>query len=242
MYYEDYEYDYPQEDMKTEFHIALDDLIDAEVEKRLEERIKDIDRLRENQKQYNEKIAEANNKVKEANNKRLEADKARMRAESERDNIIKQCEQSISDATQQKLIDVFGDWLNETYVYYLKGDRHFEYCPYCNQGRVEITLPDGAKATTSCKVCNGSYRMEYCYHQVHSIRTEYPCFVKEKKGIVAPYFIQADWQGVSKVALRDVMTRDEAEKKAKTLNETNRKNALKRFEERKKKLDEENTK
>ena len=64
MYYEDY--DYSEEDLKTDFHIALDDLIDAEVEKRLEERIKDIAYLRERQKQYDEKIAEANNKVKEA--------------------------------------------------------------------------------------------------------------------------------------------------------------------------------
>jgi hypothetical protein len=84
--------------------------------------------------------------------------------------------------------------------------------------------------------------MEYRYHKVRSITTEYPCFVKEKKGIVAPYFIKTDWHGGTKVALRDVMTRGEAEKKAKELNETNKRNALKRFEERKKKLDEENTK
>lgn len=240
-YYENY-YEIPEEDLKTDFHFALDNLIDAEVQKRLEERIKDIDILRENQKQYDEKIAEANNKVKEAENKRLEADRARMSAERERDNTIKECEQSISDITQQKLLDVFGDWLNETYVYYLKRDDDRVYCPYCNQGKVEIKLPDGSKATTTCKVCNGNHRMEYFYYEVKSMRTEYPCFVKENAKSVAPYFVETNWYGGNKVALRDVMTRDEAEKKAKTLNETNRRNALKRFEERKKKLDEENTK
>lgn len=69
MYYEDYAYDYPTEDMKTEFHIKLDDIIDEEVEKRLEERIEDIAYLREKQKQYDEKIAEAKAKQLNEENK-----------------------------------------------------------------------------------------------------------------------------------------------------------------------------
>ena len=61
-YYESY-YEIPEEELKTDFHFALDKIIDAEVEKRLEERIEDINHLRERQKQYDEKISEANNKV-----------------------------------------------------------------------------------------------------------------------------------------------------------------------------------
>lgn len=242
MYYEDY-YDFSEEDLKTDFHIALDKIIDIEVEKRLEDCVKDIDRLRENQKQYDEKIAEANNKVKEAENKRLEADRARMSAERERDNIIKHCEQSISDATQQKLDEMFGYWLNERYVYYLHKDKSYVHCPYCNSGKVEIKLPNGDKATTQCKVCSGG-RVEYVYYAADSIETNYPTFIKEKKGkILTPGFVKPGrYFGIVEIPLRDVMTREEAEKKAKIRNEENARNALKRLEERKKKLDEENTK
>ena len=244
MYYEDYydTYGISDEDLKTDFHFALDKVIDIEVDKRLEERIKDIDRLRENQKQYDEKIAEANNKVKEAENKRLEADRARMSAERELDNTIKQCEQSISDATQQKLDEMFGHWLNEKYAYYLHKDKAYVYCPYCNSGKVEIKLPNGDKATTQCKVCNGNNRVEYVYYEKSSISTDYPTFIKENNSkTLAPYFVRPGrYYGIDKVALRDVMTREEAEEKVKTRNEENRRNALKRLEERKKKLDEEN--
>lgn len=246
MYYENC-YDYcgiSDKDLKTDFHFALDNLIDAEVEKRLEERIKDIDALREKQKQYDEKIAEANSKVKEAETKRLEADRARMSAERERDNTIKQCEQSISDATQQKLDEMFGHWLDERSVYYLRKDKSYAYCPYCNSGKVEIKLPSGDKATTKCKVCDGHGRVEYTYYETESIETSYPTFIKEKQGkILTPGFVRPGrYYGLVEVALRDVMTREEAEKKAKDRNEENRRNALKRLEERKKKLDEENTK
>lgn len=240
-YYENY-YEIPEEDLKTDFHIALDKIIDFEVEKRLEERVKDIDLLREKQKQYDDKIAEANNKVKEADDKRLEADRARMTAERERDNTIKQCEQSISDATQQKLDEMFGHWLDERKVYYLRKDKSYVYCPYCNSGKVEIKLPSGDKATTKCKVCDGSGRVEYTYYETESIETDYPTFKKENQGkTLAPCFVRPGrYYGLVEVPLRDVMTRDEAEKKTKERNEENRRNALKRLEERKKKLDEEN--
>lgn len=240
-YYENY-YEIPEEDLKTGFHFAIDKVIDFEVEKRLEERIEDIDRLRENQKQYDEKIAEANNKVKEAEDKRFEADRARMTAERERDNTIKQCRQSISDAIQQKLDEMFGHWLDERYVYYLHKDKSYVYCPYCNSGKVEIKLPNGDKATTKCKVCNGNNRLEYVYYDVDSIETSYPTFKKENQGkTLTPCFVRPGrYYGMTEVPLRDVMTREEAEKKAKTRNEENQRNALKRLEERKKKLDEEN--
>lgn len=241
MYYEDY-YDISDEDLKTDFHIALDDLIDAEVEKRLEVRIKDIDILRENQKHYDEKIAEANDKVKEANDKAHEAKLALMRAERERDDTIKQCQQSISDTTQQKLDEMFGHWLDESYAYYLQKDKSYVHCPYCNNGKVEIKLPNGDKATTTCKVCGGSGRMEYVYYTKESVETSHPSFMKENKGkTFTPCFVRPGrFYGVVEVPLRDIMTRDEAEKKVKTRNEENYQNALKRLEERKKKLDEEN--
>ena len=242
-YYENY-YEIPEEDLKTDFHFALDKIIDIEVEKRLEDRIKDIDHLRENQKQYDEKIADANNKVKEADTKRQEAERARMVAERERDNTIEQCEQSISDATKQKLDEMFGHWLNESYVYYLHKDKSYAYCPYCNNGQVEIKLPNGDKATTKCKVCGGNSRVEYVYYDVDSIETSHPTFIKENKGkTLTPGFVRPGrYYGMVEVPLRDVMTREEAEKKAKTRNEENSRNALKRLEERKKKLDEETTK
>lgn len=246
MYYENcYEHcGISEEDLKTDFHFALDDLIDAEVEKRLEDRIKDIDRLRENQKQYDDKIAEANSKVKEAENKRLEAERARMSAERERDNTIKQCEQSISDATQQKLDEVFGDWLNERYAYYIKKDEGWVTCPYCYNGDVKITLPNRDTAVTKCKVCGGKGHAEYTRYSQESIETEYPTFIKEKQGkVIAPYFVTPGrYYGMTKVALRDVMTRDKAEERAKKLTESNKQKVLKRLEERKKQLDEENTK
>lgn len=242
-YYENY-YKIPEEDLKTDFHFALDKIIDIEVEKRLEERIKDIDLLRENQKQYDEKIAEANNKVREAESKKHEADIALIRAERERDDTIKQCEQSISDVTQQKLDEIFGHWLTEHYAYYLTKDDSWETCPYCNRGDVNIKLPNGDKAVTKCKVCNGQGHIEYTRYKCSSITTNYPTFIKENQGeSITPYFIEtARYYGLARVALRDVMTEEEAEKKAKTLTEANRQKALKRLEERKKKLDKGDTK
>ena len=243
MYYEDYEYDYPTEDMKTEFHIALDNIIDDEVEKRLEERIEDINYLRERQKQYDEKIAEANQKVKEADQKRCEAERARSKAERERDDTIKQCKQSISDATQAKLDELFGDWLKEKYVYYVERvERCWAHCPYCSSGKVNITLPNGDKAVTECKVCNGHGHREYDGYEYKSIETTYPTFVKEDYGkSIAPYFLRNHWNsGTTRVALRNVMTMKEAMDKAKKLTEENKQKALQYLKDRKEKLDKEN--
>ena len=244
MYYEDYAYDYPTEDMKTEFHIKLDDIIDEEVEKRLEERIEDIAYLREKQKQYDEKIAEANQKVKEANEKRFEADKARMKAESERDRTIEQCKQSVSDATQATLDEFFGDWLKERWVYYLKKERGWVYCPYCKEGEVKITLPSGDIAVTKCKVCGAQGHREYDKYEVAYIEPKYPTFIKENQGrSIAPYFIEDNWRtGLSRVAVRNVMTEKDAEAKAKQLNEENKQKVLQYFKDIKERLDKENNK
>lgn len=240
MYYEDYNY-FSDEDFKTDFHIALDDLINAEVEKRLEVRITDIDHLREEQKQYEAKIVEANLKVQEANTKRQDAERAVRKAEAERDDTIKQCKQSISDATQQKLNEMFGDWLKEKYAYYVVREESWQHCPYCRNGKVEITLPTGDQATTSCKVCNGEGHIPYYRYDSKSIETTYPTFVQEAYGNLTPYFLRHTWNtGLTRVALRDVMTHKEAEDKAKQLTEENKQKVIQRLEERKKKLDEEN--
>ena len=241
MYYDD-DYIISEDDLKTDFHFALDNLIDAEVEKRLEERIEDITYLREKQKQYDEKIAEANKKVKEADEKRHEAERARSRAENERDNTIKQCKQSISDATQAKLDEMFGDWLKEDYVYYLTKEKGWVWCPCCHNGKVEIKLPNGDNAITTCKVCGGQGHTEYDKYESHNMRTTYPTFIKEDYGkSIAPYFIEDHWRsGLSKVALRNVMTQKDAEDKAKKLTEENKQKALQYLKDKKEKLDKEN--
>lgn len=242
MFYEDYNDGYwNEDDMKTDFHIKLDDIIDAEVEKRLEERIEDINRLRERQSQYDDKIAEANQKVKEADQKRWEAERARSKAETERDDTIRQCKQSISDATQQRLDEFFGDWLKEKYVYHIVRESTWLSCPYCKSGKVDVVLPNGDKAITSCKVCNGEGHTKYDRYETESIGTEYPTFMKEDYGkSIAPYFIQYKWNtGLHKVAVRNVMTREEAEEKAKQLTEENKQKALQRLKDRKEKLDKE---
>ena len=234
-------YGFSEEDLKTDFHVALDEIIDAEVEKRLNDRIKDIDVLRENQKQYNEKIAEARKKVEEADNKRYEAERARSKAERERDDTINQCKQSISDATQQKLDEMFGDWLKVKYVYYLQEESHWASCPYCKGGKVNIILPNGDKAVTECKVCGGKGYREYYGYNFTSIETTYPTFVKENDGkSISPYFLRNSWSsGTTRVALRNVMTYEDAKKKAEVLTEENKQKALKYLEDKKRKLDEE---
>ena len=237
-------YGFSEEDLKTDFHIALDNIIDAEVEKRLKDRIDDMAQLRERQKQYDEKIIEANKKVKEADAKRYEAERARNRAESERDDTIRRCKQSISDATQAKLDELFGDWLKEKCVYYVERvERYWAHCPYCNNGKVDITLPNGDKATTTCKVCNGVGHREYDGYEYKSIETTYPTFVKEDYGkSIAPYFLRNHWSsGITRVALRDVMTYEDAKKKAEILTKENKQKALKYLEDRKRKLDDECT-
>ena len=243
MYYDD-DYTISEDDLKTDFHFALDDLINAEVEKRLEERIEDIVHLRERQKNYDEKIAEANKKVKEADDKRREADRLRGNAERERDNIIQQCKKSISDAIQAKLDELFGDWLKESRVYYLTKERSWECCPYCNGGEVKITLPGGDTATTKCKVCGGQGHTEYDRYECHSMETTYPTFKKDDYGKnIVPCFIKDDWRsGLHKVAVRDVMTSKDAEDKAKKLNEENKQKALQYLKDRKEKLDKESNK
>lgn len=242
MYYDDYNYAISEDDLKTDFHIALDDLIDAEVEKRLEERIEDINHLREVQKQYDAKIAESRKLIKEADERSHEARMALIRAERERDDTIEKCKRSISDATQQKLDEMFGDWLKENYAYYITKERSWVSCPYCSSGKVTITLPNGDKATTKCKVCGGDGHHEYDRYECNSIATHYPTFVKENSGqSIAPYFLDYSWRNhFYKVALRDVMTEKEAKDKAKKLTEDNKQQALKYLEDRKNELDKEN--
>lgn len=244
MYYDDYDNIISEEDLKTDFHMALDDIIDAEVEKRLEERIEDINLLREKQKQYDEKIAEANKKVREADEKRYEAERACRSAERERDNTIDQCKQSISDTTQQKLDELFGDWLKEDRVYYLEKDYSYVSCPYCNRGEVNITLPNGDKAVTKCKVCNGEGHKKYDTYRSKSLTTDHPSFIKENRGkTLTPCFIGQGYYGsLYRVTLRNVMTYKEAEDKAKELTEQSKQETLKFLEDKKAELDKENTK
>lgn len=244
MYYEDYDYGFSEEDLKTDFHIALDELIDAEVEKRLVERIEDMDLLRERQKQYDEKIAEAQRKVKEADEKRHEAERAQSKAERERDNTIAQCKQSISDATQSKLDELFGDWLKEKYVYYLEKQRGWANCPYCRSGKVNITLSNGDKAVTECKVCGGHGYREYYEYECKSIETTYPTFIKDNcTKRIELYFLRNSWSsGTTRIALRDALTFEEATQKAKTLTEENKQKALQYLKDRKEQLDKENIK
>lgn len=239
MYYEDY---ISEEDLKTDFHIALDELIDAEVEKRLEERIQDIDHLREKQKQYDKKISEAQQKVKEADNKRYEAEKAQRAAERERDFARGQCKQAISDVTQQKLDELFGHWLKQKSVYYLERETLWAWCPYCSHGKVKINLPNGDEAVTQCKVCGGSGYEQYDSYIRKSMETTYPTFIKEYPSQnIKPYFMSYGWNsGMHRVALENVMTYEEATAKAEELSAENKQRALARLEARKKKLDEEN--
>lgn len=238
MYYEDYDYSISEEDLKTDFHIALDKIIDAEVEKRLKECVADIDYLREQQKQYDEKIAEANRKVKDAENKQHEAEMACNRAKWDVEKVTKQCEQSISDATKAKLDELFGDWLKERYVYYVVKETSWLTCPYCHSGDVQITLPNGDKATTKCKVCGGQGHTDYYLYTTQSVETNYPTFKKDGNTITPGFLRHEMYGGMRVITLDNIMTRKDAEAKAKERTEESKQKAMTWFEERKKKLDE----
>ena len=55
--YDDY-YGISQEDLKEEYHFVLDELLDKIVENKLQDRVADIEDIREKQKKYNEDLKE----------------------------------------------------------------------------------------------------------------------------------------------------------------------------------------
>ena len=91
-------------------------------------------------------------------------------------------------------------------------------------------------------MCNGNGHREYDGYEYKSIETTYPTFVKENNGkSIAPYFLRNCWSsGTTRVALRDVMTYEDAKKKAEAWTEENKQKALQWLKDRKEKLDKEN--
>lgn len=194
MCYEDYE-DYIPE--LPEYMEAIQSAVDAEVERRVSEAVKDLDTLREKQKKYQEdrdKWAEA---IRSSDKRRREAERKLEQMEKEKEAVI-------NDAKAKKIEELFEGWKQEDMCYIVEYDRGYPKCPVCD-GKYDIFVPVAGVGTSvkiDCPCCQRGQKWGWPYYKMASVkwfRIENPLVsLNEKTGKVYPaaYCNNYDYRGV----------------------------------------------
>lgn len=168
-----------------EYMEAIQSAVDAEVERRVSEAVKDLDVLREEQKKYNEDRARWNEIVQKIDKRRQEAECKMEKMEAEKDAAI-------NDAKTEKLEALFEGWKKDDVCYTVEYKRGYPSCPVCG-GKLDIIVPVagvGTSVKVDCPCCQRGAKWgwpDYKRAEVHHFRIENPLVaMKEKTGKVYP--------------------------------------------------------
>lgn len=217
MCYEDYE-DYTPE--LPEYMEKIQEVVDAEVERRVSEAVKDLDTLREEQKKYNEDRARWDEIVQKIDKRRCEAERKLEKMEQEKDAAI-------NDAKAKKIEELFECWHKDDMCYIVEYDRGYPSCPVCD-GKLDIIVPVagvGTSVKVDCPCCQRGQKWEwpkYSRAEVQHFRITNPLVsLNEKTGKVYPaaYCNNYDFRGVKDLT-GAFHTEEEAEAFAEQHNKT----------------------
>lgn len=157
-----------------EYMEAIRSAVDAEVERRVSEAVKDLDALRQEQKKYNEDRA-----------RWCEAERKLEKMEDEKNAAIK-------DAKAKKIEELFEGWHKGDTCYTVEYKRGYPSCPVCD-GRRSINVPVagvGTSVRVDCPCCQCGQKWgwpDYKRAEVHRFRIENPLVaMDEKSGKVYP--------------------------------------------------------
>lgn len=208
MYYDDYE-DYTLE--LPEYMEAIQSAVDAEVERRLAETVKDLDTLREVQNSY-----EADREC--WHEQIYESDKRRHEAERKLEQMEKEKESAINEAKSKKIEELFDGWHKDDMCYIVEYGRSYPSCPVCD-GELNIIVPVagvGTSVKVDCPCCQRGQKREWPEYKMADVQhflIENPLVaMNEKTGKVYPaaYCHNYDFQGIKDLTVA-FHTREEAE-------------------------------
>jgi len=216
MCYEDYE-DYTPE--LPEYMDKIQSAVDAEVERRVSEAVKDLDMLREEQKKYTEDRARWDEIVQKIDKRRCEAERKMKKMEAEKDAAI-------NDAKAKKIEELFEGWHKDDMCYTVEYKRGYPRCPVCD-GKRSINVPVagvGTSVRVDCPCCQCGQKWgwpDYKIAEVDHFRIENPLVaMNEKTGKVYPaaYCNNYDFRGIKDLT-GAFHTKEEAEAFAERHNE-----------------------
>lgn len=194
MCYEDYE-DYTPE--LPEYMEKIQEVVDAEVERRVSEAVKDLDTLRDEQKKYNEDRARWVEISRKQESERCEAIRKLEKMEQEK-------ESAINEAKAKKIEELFEGWHKDDMCYIVEYNRGYPSCPVCD-GKLDIVVPVagvGTSVKVDCPCCQRGQKWEwpkYSRAEVQHFRITNPLVsLNEKTGKVYPaaYCNNYDFRGV----------------------------------------------
>lgn len=194
MCYEDYE-DYTPE--LPEYMEKIQEVVDAEVVRRVSEVVKDLDTLREEQKKYNEDRARWDEIVQKIDKRRCEAERKMEKLEQEKDAAI-------NEAKAKKIEELFEGWHKDDMCYIVEYERGYPSCPVCD-GKRDIVVPVagvGTSVKVDCPCCQGRQKWGWPYYKrakVQHFRIANPLVsLNEKTGKVYPaaYCNNYDFRGI----------------------------------------------
>lgn len=180
-----------------EYMEQIQSVVDAEVERRLAEAVKDMDVLREEQKKYQEDRDRWAEIIRENEKKRHEAERKLEQMEKEK-------EAAINEAKAKKLEELFEGWHQDDMCYIVEYDRAYPVCPVC-EGKLDIFVPVvgvGTAVKVDCPCCNRGQKWGWPYYKRASeehFRISNPLVsLNEKTGKVYPaaYCNSYDFRGI----------------------------------------------
>lgn len=205
-----------------EYMEAIQSAVDAEVERRVSEAVKDLDMLREEQKKYNEDRARWDEIVQKIDKRRQEAERKMEKMEDEKNAAI-------NDAKAKKIEELFEGWKKGDTAYVVEYSTVYPQCPVC-EGHLNVFLPVvgvGKSVKVDCPYCRRGQKWgfpQYKLAEVKSFNIQNPLVsMNEKTGKVYPaaYCNNYDFRGI-----KDLTGAFHSEKEAEAFAEQHNKAAL----------------
>jgi len=227
--YDDY-YGIAQEDLKEEYHFVLDELLDKIVENKLQDRVADIEDIREKQKKYNEDLKEYD---------RIDAEKRKeiRDLQNKIEKMEKEHQEELDRYKNEKFSDVFKDFIEikgnsveKKRIYYISYHSSSCSCPYCNdKGYIKKEI-DGDIAKIECKICDsGHHKIDYKYETVEWTKSYRFGFTDR----LTPCIFIDEFYNHKTLLLSEVyFSEEECKKIVKEKNAKNEKKALEQYQQR----------
>lgn len=218
--------DYEPELYLPDYLRQIEKVIDAEVERRLTEKVSDMDKLRKEQETYHEILLERSTMINELN-KELNAAK----------RTVAEAEKKLKAEIEHKRTDAFKEltngWHEVTTAYMLEEISVYVNCPICKDHGKFTRRIDGVDLNMYCPICSKSSE-RVSFNKYESKRLTWfnlndLMIIIDKSGAVYPA-VQENWTSSSKVNLNTCYrTQEEALAEAERRTAENRTKAEERL-------------
>lgn len=217
-YYEDFDdfLDFRDDDDEyepdlPEYMGQIEEIINAEVERRLDEKVADIEKLRQEQETYRENLTERSQKIGELQKELNAAQRA-----------VADAEKKLQAELDRKRTEAFNDltngWHEVSEAFMIEEETSYIECPVCNGDNKITRTIDGNVFSMDCPICwNRSEHIKYRKSIVRRLswyNSNDLMIIIDKNGKVFPA-VHYNWASSTKVDLNTCYrTREEAQAEA----------------------------